>query len=182
MDGATESLLAQIVARLEAIEAKLDRARPDKAEALVESFGTLAERLPVLADAAGGVAGWVWEQAEARGVDPLAAAVTAAELGLDAARPQRLAIARAALDALDGLDPQEVGAALRTAVALLELPELRSALEATATTTALEAVSREARQPRGLWALVTSIGDLDVQRALSFGLALAKRFGAALGR
>ena len=86
---------------------------------LVDTFGTFAERLPVVADAAATGASWAWSQAEQRGVDPIATGQRAAALGLTLAHPDNLALAERllasrrnlvlALDALDAIDPATIG-------------------------------------------------------------------------
>jgi hypothetical protein len=219
--------MEQLDARLAALERKLDAAAPwagdpqaaasverlaarlDRVERLVEALGTLAERLPTITDAAGTMAGWAFDQAQARGVDPIAAGQDAAALGLELARPENLALVRrllasrgsleTALDAVESVDPGDLkavaqnGAQLtRTLAALLRLPELRALLEASAdpaalgtartATTALVETRKQPIQPLGMFAAVRKLGDPDVQRAVGFTLALAKRFGELIGR
>ncbi|MEQ1501881.1 MAG: DUF1641 domain-containing protein [Myxococcota bacterium] len=217
-------VLDQISARLAALERKVDALAPpraqapaeglsrltdrlDRIEAAIDAVGTFAERLPVIADAAGTGATWAWHQAEQRGVDPIVAGQAAAELGLDLARPENLAFAKRllanrrsaeiALGALDAIDPADLevvatrGAALtRTLAAVLKSPELARILEAGADPTALKTAESattalvEARkdpiEPVGPFGALMKLGDPDVKRAVGFSLALAKRFGRLL--
>lgn len=212
----------QILARLEALEQKIDalsglavlltRLGPDgldRVEAAVEAMGTFAQRLPVIADAAGTSVDWAMDQAEKRGIDPLALGADTGELLLEAAKPENLALARrllaqrrsleTALDAVEAIDPEDLravtknGAALtRTLAMVLRSPELAKLLEAganpaalstaEAATTALVEVRAQPPEQVGLFAAVRKMGDPDVQRAVGFTLGLAKRFGQLLGR
>ncbi|MEZ4236052.1 MAG: DUF1641 domain-containing protein [Myxococcota bacterium] len=214
--------LAHLNARLDAIEQKLDRMAPargaglerlgdriDKIEAAIDAFGTFAERLPVLADAAGSGATWAWRQAEAAGVDPLRAGQQGAALALELAREENLALAQkllarrkaleTALAALDGVSDDDLetvatrGAALTGTLAkLLRSAELERLLAAGAepaalataagATTALFEKRNEPVEPVGPFGALFKLGDPDVKRAVGFTLALAKRFGQLLGR
>jgi hypothetical protein len=222
--------LERIAARLDALERKIDAmghnggsgsalsastlegrlaARIDRIETLVDTFGTFAERLPVVADAAATGASWAWSQAEQRGVDPIATGQRAAALGLTLAHPDNLALAERllaskanlvlALDALDAIDPADVeivvkqGSSLtKTLAAVLRAPELARLLQAgadpgalgtaEAATTALVETRKQPVEPVGLFGALKKMGDPDVQRAVGFTLALAKRFGQLLGR
>jgi hypothetical protein len=211
-----------LLARLDAIEQKLealsglarvvDQLGPQGLERLgaaVDAVGTFAERLPVIADAAGTSVDWAMDQAERRGIDPLATSVDAGELLLEAARAENLALAKrlmaqrrsleTALQGLEGIDPEDLrtvasnGAALtRTLAVLLKSPQLGRLLEATsnpatlstaeAATTALVDVRAQPTEAVGLFAALRRMGDPDVQRAVGFTLGLAKRFGQLLGR
>jgi hypothetical protein len=211
-----------LLPRLEAIEQKLealsglarvvDQLGPgglQRLGAAVDAVGTFAERLPVIADAAGTTVDWAIDQAERRGIDPLGTGADAGELLLEAARAENLALARrllaqrrsleTALQGLEGLDPEDLrtvasqGPALtRTLAVLLRSPQLARLLEATsnpatlstaeAATTALVDVRAHPPEPVGLFAALRRMGDPDVQRAVGFTLGLAKRFGQLLGR
>jgi uncharacterized protein YjgD (DUF1641 family) len=67
--------------------------RIDRIEAMVDTLGTFAERLPVLGDAAGATVAFAMQQAESRGIDPVAAGLQASTLGLELLRPSSLALA-----------------------------------------------------------------------------------------
>lgn len=216
--------LERIAARLHALEHKIDALsgsergqvletrladRIDRIEAMVDAFGTFAERLPVITDAAATGASWAWSQAEQRGIDPIATGQKAAELGLVMALPENLALAerlvasrsmlKLALDALDTVDPADLevvakqGASLtHTLAAVLRAPELARLLTAgadpgalgtaEAATTALVETRKGPVEPVGMFGALRKMGDPDVQRAVGFTLALAKRFGQLLGR
>lgn len=216
--------LERISARLDALERKIDALSPsaggsvlearladriDRIETMVDTFGTLAERLPIAADAAASGASWAWSQAEGRGIDPIAAGLKAADLGMTLAMPENFALAerllatratlKLALDALDRIDPADLevvvtqGAALtHTLATVLRTPELGRLLQAgadpgalgtaEAATTALVETRKLPSEPVGLFGALKKMGDPDVQRAVGFSLALAKRFGQLLGR
>jgi hypothetical protein len=213
---------AVLLARLEAIEQKLDALSAlarvvdqlgpggiQRLGAAVDAVGTFAERLPVIADAAGSTVDWAIDQAERRGIDPLGTGADAGELLLEAARAENVALAKrllaqrrsleTALQGLESIDPEDLrtvatsGPALtRTLAVLLRSPQLSRLLEATsnpatlstaeAATTALVDVRAQPPEPVGLFAALRRMGDPDVQRAVGFTLGLAKRFGQLLGR
>jgi len=181
--------------------------RLDKATAMIDALGTMAEKLPILSDAAATGAGWAWSQAEAQGIDPIATGRRAAELSLQLAHDdnidlvERLLTRRGdvemLLDAADTIDPDDLrtvatqGAALTKKLAtLLKAPELARVLDATAdptalstveaATTALVASRSEKIESVGLFGVLGKMGDPDVQRAVGFTFALAKRFGQLL--
>lgn len=190
------------------VAAAVDRLidRLDKVEAAVEMVGHLAERVPTLADAAGTTAGWAYDQAVAAGVDPIAAGQTAAALALRAGQPETLALAERMLDqsdtlalVLDAADKVkredlevvlEQGAALTGQLAaLLKTPELARLLDAgpkavgvaeTASTALVETRATKV-EAMGPIAAFFAMRDPDVQRAVGFSLAVAKRFGQKLG-
>lgn len=202
-----ETVLARIADRLDALETKLDAAAPwsgdaaarasvdrlvqrlDRIEALVDAWGTFAERLPVIGDAAGSMGAWAWAQAEQRGVDPLASGLAAAELGVELGRAENLAlvqrllrqraVAEAALEALDGVEPAAVKALVEAGAALLKNPAALGA--ATAASTALVQV-KPTDPPPTVWGMLQLLVDGDVHRALAYGLTVAKRFGTAISR
>lgn len=218
-----ESLVERLSARLDAIERKIDGLstrsgapglagladRIDKIEAAVDAFGTLAQRLPVIADAAGDGATWAWQQAEASGVDPIRAGQQTAALAIELAREENLALVsrllarrgslEVALDALERVDEADLrtiatrGAALsRTLARLLGSETLERLLTVSAdpealstaerATTALVEARREPAESVGPFGALRKLGDPDVKRAVGFSLALAKRFGQLLAR
>ena len=220
--GTNGTDMSAILARLDALDTKLDalsglqrtldRLGPDglaRLESAIHALGTFAERLPVVADAAGTSVRFAMQQAEARGIDPIASGVDAGELMLEAARAENLALARRllaqrealtdAVSALESIDKADLrtltlqGAALsRTLAAALRTPELSALLEvgasspvlstAQAATTALVSTRKEPVEEVGLFGALSKMGDPDVKRAVGFTLGLAKRFGALLGR
>jgi uncharacterized protein YjgD (DUF1641 family) len=183
--------------------------RLDRATAMVDALGTLSEKMPTLADAAASGAGWAWAHAEAAGIDPISTGRRAAALSLELAHPDNLDLVErllkrkgdllTLLDAAEAVDPAHLkviarqGAALTPKlVKLLERPELARLLDAGAdastlstaelATTALVATRAESPAPVGMFGALGKMGDADVQRAVGFTLALAKRFGQLLGR
>lgn len=215
MDTDLAASLERLNARLDALEHRLEGVaalgrladRLERIEAMVDAFGTLAERLPVVADAAGTTATWAWQQAEARGIDPIETGRRAADLGAALARPEGLALAERllakqallekTLDALDAVPQDDLlavaqhGAALTGKLAaLLRAPELARLLDAggnpsalataEAATTALVEARAAKIEPVGPFGALRALGDPDVQRAVGFSLALAKRFGQVL--
>lgn len=216
MDTDLAAALDRLNTRLDALERKVDALsafaaltdRMDKLEAMVDALGTFAQRVPVIADAAGTGATWAWQQAEARGIDPIAAGRRAAELGAELAKPESLAIAERllakrrllerTLDAVDGVAEDDLvavatdGAKLAGKLAaFLRTPELARLLDASgdpkalataeAATTALVETRKAAIEPVGPIGAFMKLGDPDVKKAVGFSLALAKRFGQVLG-
>lgn len=201
------------------VSATLDRLvdRLDKLEAAVEMLGHLAERVPVLADAAGHVATWAWNQALDAGVDPIEAGRAGATLALRAGTPEKLELAgnllddaniallrrllaqretlSLALDAAERVDRDDLkvvleqGAAMTGKLAaLLNAPELSRLLDAGPTavgvaesaSTALVETKGIGVEPVGPVGALFALRDPDVQKAVGFGLAVARRFGARL--
>lgn len=234
-DDALTQALDRIATRLDALERKVDAISPaagdtlgarvgdpavrdglarlldrvENVEAMVDTLGTFASRVPVVADAAGTTAAWAWSEAEARGVDPIASGQRAAGLLVEASREENLALVErllakratleSALDALDAVDPKDLdtvtrqGAALTGKLAaLLRIPELASLLDAGAdakalttarfATTALVETRGQPIESVGPIGALMKLGDTDVKRAVGFTLSLAKRFGQLLDR
>jgi hypothetical protein len=92
MDGTVERSLIDALTRL---EARLDRleAKVDDLSASTASLRAAAARLPIVADAAGATAQFVWDELAADGIDPIATGTRAATLARQAARPEMLALA-----------------------------------------------------------------------------------------
>ncbi len=183
------------------IQAAMDRilARIDKLEAMIDTLGTLGQRLPVLAEAAGSTASWAWDQAVAQGVDPIQAGQRTAALALAAGHPDNLALAErllarggtlsATLDALDQVDDAELIGLLQrllarrhTLSALLDALDQLDDADVEAVADALVATRRESAPEVGPVAAFFRLGDPDVKRAIGFSLELAKRMGAILRR
>jgi hypothetical protein len=146
--------------------------RLDRIESLVETFGTFAERVPTLADAAGTTATWAWAQAEAAGIDPIESGRRGAQLLLELGKPEVLDMAERLVERRVRLER------LLAAFDRFE-PELAPLLDV-GTATAL--VPSEEVQPLGLFGVLRKLGDPDVQRATGFLFAFLKRFGKLLGR
>lgn len=245
----TAEALARILDRLDAIEAKVG-GTSGLTPAAVTLLNTLADRLPTLTDAAGASAAFAWKTAEANGVDPLAAGLTAAHLAATLARPEHLAaagrltekalqhtniaeraidaaptlakvldrldvverataqlpllakaldrapLAEATLDAAADIDPAALravlgqgGKMLGKLAKILSAPEFQRLIDAAdattfgvaaEATTALVETRGAAPQPVGAFGALKAMGDPDVQKAVGFTLAVAKRFGQSL--
>jgi len=206
--GATPAPALPALARPE-VQQGLDDllGRLDKATAMVDALGTLGQKLPVLADAAAGGATWAWGQAEAAGIDPMVTGKRAAALSLELAQDDNLALVERLLahkgdlelllDAAEAIDADDLkvvttqGAALTKKLAVvLKAPEFTKLLDAgadpsalstaEAATTALVQTRGQAIESVGLFGVLGKMGDADVQRAVGFTFALAKRFGQLL--
>jgi len=181
--------------------------RLDKATAMVDALGTFGQRLPIIADAAATGATWAWQQAEDAGIDPLQTGKKAAALSLELAHDDNLALVERLLahkgdlllllDAAEAIDADDLkvvttqGAALtKKLAAVLKAPEFAKLLDAgadpsalstaEAATTALVQTRGQAIESVGLFGVLGKMGDADVQRAVGFTFALAKRFGQLL--
>lgn len=190
--------------------AGLDRlaSRLDRIEAAIDLVGHVAERMPVFTEAAGDLATWAYEQAVEAGVDPVQAGIdgariallerlladdTFALLGQLLDRSDRLEILLSAVDAVPADDLRvlaEQGAAMTSKLAvLMQTPELARLLDtgpqavglAERASTALVETRGIGADPVGPFAAFMALNDPDVKRAVGFGLAVAKRFGAKLG-
>jgi uncharacterized protein YjgD (DUF1641 family) len=72
--------------------------RLDRIEATVDTFGNLASRVHIAGDALAESATYAFQQANAHGVDPIAAGTAAAGLAAKAAQPDALSLVDKALD------------------------------------------------------------------------------------
>ena len=72
--------------------------RIDQIETAVDTFGYLASKVHVAGDALAVSASYAFEQAEAHGIDPMAAGIVAAGLAAKAAQPEALSLVDKALD------------------------------------------------------------------------------------
>jgi hypothetical protein len=202
-------VLRQLIARLDRLEQKVDSLTVTS-----ERTTAVLDRIPVVAEAAGQTAQWLFDEATADGVDPIALGEQAAALGRKAARPEMLALADRLvgrsgdltflLDQMDGLDRKlsEVGVS-RAALAqagidvAARLAQASQSKEATAlvangpldrealdvlgkASRAMVEVRRQPVEPMGLFGTLRAMGDADVQRAVGFTFAIARRFGQLL--
>ncbi len=203
-EQSTEALLREVLERLDRLEARMEAIQHT-----ADGLRPAVEKLPVVVDAAGTMAQTAYDEAVARGVDPIAASLTMAELAAEAARPEALAtlqrlLARQALlhktlDVVDRLEAEgaldalmEKGAKVAPKLTKLmdhpavdELLDLVTdqpqALEAAAVATdALVETRRSGWSPAGLFAPLTALLDADIQKAAGFALAVAKRIGQKL--
>ena len=184
---------ADLAARMDRLERKLD--------ALTEGLSALtafSSKAEVLTDAAGETAAFAWNEAEQRGVDPFAAGEAAMELAFQLSDPatmelvgkllERTDALEAAVEALDGVDAADLAKAMKATTGLLANADfqklLAAAPEALAVagpaTTALTETRSAGWQPKGPIGALMAISDPEVQKAVGFTLAVAKKFGAAL--
>lgn len=200
----TEQLLTRVLERLDRMEARLDAL-----QGATHLLGTLADKAPVMIEAAATTATWAWDQAEARGIDPIASGQAAADVALEAGKPASIATLKRllakqdslhkTLDAVEKLEKDGTldaliahGTELGPKVAKLVksasyLKMLDHALSNTQAldvagdaTTALVETRQGGFKPLGLFGQLGMLMDADVQKALGFGLAVAKRFGQKL--
>lgn len=77
-------LLAKVLARLDAIDAKVDE--------MHRAYATIAARGPAIADGAAASAQYAWDQAVASGIDPIDTAERIVPIAIEAARPKSIAL------------------------------------------------------------------------------------------
>lgn len=185
--------LAEIADRMDRLERKLD--------ALTEGLAaitSLNSKVGTLADAAGDSAAYAWNQAERMGIDPIERGQLGLELALKLSEPENMALVgkllertdalEAAVGALDGVNADDLAAAMQATTALLGNPDFRKLLDAAPAaltvagpaTTALTQTKSSGWDPKGPFGALMAIRDPDVQKAVGFTLAVAKKFGAAL--
>ncbi len=198
--------LDRVLARLDALERRIDglgALTPEAAAALNQVAG----RIPTVVEAAGSVAAFAWREAEKRDIDPVQTALRATDALphlvklLDRVDLLEKAVARtdladALLDASATIDPATLSDVLKRSAPLLarfsrllarpELPALLDAVDgatlgiaAQATSALVEGRSTPAT-PVGPIKALFSLNEPDVQRALGFALAVARKFGQRL--
>ena len=195
--SSVSSALDAILKRLDQLEAKIDAISPpgavgtpavaqlgdpevqaglgrilerlDKVEAMIEAMGTFGQRLPALGEALGRVASQGYEQAKARGIDPVATGQRALELGLTAAQPQTL-------DLLEKLLAKQ-----GTLLALLEAADGLDDDQLATVGTALVETWRSPIPMAGPLRALFAMGDPDIMRTIGFSLEFAKKLGSKLG-
>lgn len=189
----TADPVEQLAARLERLEQKLD--------ALTEGLAaltSLSARAGLLAEAAGDTAAFAWREAEKAGVDPIERGQAGLELALRLSEPGTMALVgklvdrtdalEAAVGALDGVSGADLARAMKATTALLANPDFQRLLDAAPAalavagpaTTALTETKRSGWEPKGPIGALMAISDPEVQRAVGFSLAVAKRLGKAL--
>ncbi len=169
--------------------------RIDKIEAMVDAFGTLAQRLPQLADMLGDATTFVQGEAAKRDLDPLErgaewAALTEKALSREqVARLSRLLDKGPLLDVATTVDPADLAvltAELPRIARLLRSPAARALLDnldegaMRLAGTALAATKDLTVEPTGAFGALRALGDSNVRKAVGFALGVARRFGAAL--
>ncbi|MCB9676134.1 MAG: DUF1641 domain-containing protein [Alphaproteobacteria bacterium] len=181
----TAELLTQVLERLDRLEKRIDAI-----QGTTDGLAALGEKVPVFVELAGATASFAQQQAEANGIDPVGTGLQAAEIALVAAKPDSIAtvkrlLAKQALlhKTLDAVERLEADGTLDvlidkgTAVA----PTLAKTVGVAETaTTALVETQSSGFQPLGLFGQLKAMMDPDVQKAMGFGLAIAKRFGQKL--
>ena len=181
--AATVDSSEALVERLERLEAKLD-----SLTASLAAISSFSQKTGLLAEAAGDGASFMWDLAEARGVDPIARGQQGIELALRLSDPKQMALVDKLLDAADSVDPADLDRVLIVSTALLSNPNFHALLEGAPdalavvgpATTALTETRASGFDPVGPFGALTALLDGSVQKAVGFSLALAKRFGAKI--
>lgn len=184
---------AALAARLDRLEQKID--------ALTEGLAAvtaLSSKVHLIGEAAGDSAAFAWNEAEQRGIDPMERAQQGLELAIQLSEPENMELVgkllartdalEAAVSALDGVDGDDLAKALSQTTALLGNPHFQKLLASAPTaleiagpaTTALTETKGAGWQPKGPIGALMAITDPEVQKAVGFTLAVAKRFGAQL--
>lgn len=204
MSDTTESLLRQVLERLDQLEARLDAVQKN-----TDQVAALQAKTPAVIELAASSAEFAWGAAEAAGIDPIQSGQKAADIALQAGTMENLAVVERALsktallakslDAVEALEKDgtldvlvEHGAALAPSLAaMIQKPGVRKLIEATssddkaidtveAATAALVETRSQGFTALGLFGQLGMLMDGDVQKAIGFSLAIAKRFGQKL--
>ncbi|MFK7928968.1 MAG: DUF1641 domain-containing protein [Myxococcota bacterium] len=181
--------------------------RMDSLEAAARSLETVAERAPIMIDAAALTADYFMRQADEAGVDVFARGFQGAALLEKASRPENMALVEGVLDhgetigfATDKLlnsplmERENLEATLDLVTrltevastpafkALLDSGVLESSTLSTAgdATTALVEARAAKPAPLGMFGVLGKLGDADVKKAMGFTFELLKRFGSRL--
>ncbi len=210
-DARIAETLERLLARLDALEQKVDQlAARSLSEDAVGALDTFAGRVPTIADAAGSGAAYAWRQAEAAGIDPIAAGLATVELATILGKPANIeaagrlaekamgqaALLEEVLDASADVDPVALATVVRSGgkmlgrlAKILSSPEFQRLVDtadastfdvASSATGALVAVRASPAQPVGPFGALKAMNDPDVRKAVGFTLAVAKRFGQTL--
>lgn len=185
MSGGGNAALPEVLSRPDVVEG-LNRIllRMDALEDVASALEVLVERAPIIVDGTAEVVDAFMNEAAGRGVDVF----QRGELGLGllekATRPETMALAESLLDddVVKNLSRLAEVASSPAFEKLLDSGLLDPAVLGTAgsATTALVDARSGGIQPVGLFGTLGKLGDKDVQKAVGFAFALAKRFGAAL--
>lgn len=204
MSETTDELLRQVLERLDRLETRLDKVQKN-----TDDVAALQGKAPAVVELVASSAEFAWAQAEAAGIDPIKSGQIAAGIALQAGTETNLAVVERllsktallskTLDAVEGLEADgtldalmEHGPALAPALAkMLKKPAFRKLVEeasaddkaidtAQAATTALIETRTQGFPALGLFGQLKMLGDGDVQKAVGFTLAIAKRFGQLL--
>lgn len=177
MADVSNTTLDALAVRLDTLEDKLDRLTQ-----ALDAVTRFSGRVGLLADAAGDTAAWAWNEAEARGIDPIERGQDAIQLAERLSDPEQMALVGKLLDradllheTLNALDSVDEGA-LRSLVAAA--PDVVGF--ASPATEALVAVRSGGAAPVGPIGALLKLSDPDVQKAIGFSLAMAKALGQRL--
>lgn len=181
--------------------------RVDALESGVRTLETVAERAPVLIDAAAETADLFMNQAQDAGIDVFERGMQGAAVLEKASRPENLALVDGLLDHGETLqfatekllnsplmERENLEATLELLGRLTEVastPAFQKLLDsglledsalgtAGAATTALVEARSANIEPVGMFGVLGKLGDPDVKKAMGFTFALLKRFGAKL--
>lgn len=161
-DARIAETLDRLLARLDALERKVDQlAARTLSEDAVGVLDTFAGRVPTIADAAGSGAAYAWQQAEAAGIDPIAAGMATVGLVTTLGKPAHIeAAGRLAEKAMGQTELVEkaLDAAPRLGKALDRLDLLEKVLDASGDVdpAALETVVRQGGKMLGRIAKILS--------------------------
>lgn len=204
MSETTDALLRQVLERLDHLEARLE-----KVQKSTDDVAALQGKAPAVIELVASSAEFAWAQAEAAGIDPIQSGQIAAGIALQAGTTENLAVVERALaktallsktlDAVEKLEADgtldalmEHGTVLAPSLAgMLKRPGLRKLITeasaddkaidtAQAATTALIETRTQGFPTLGLFGQIKMLMDNDVQKAIGFSLAVAKRFGQLL--
>lgn len=203
-DVETQELLTKVLERLDRLEARLDAV-----QGTTDALAPVTAKVPVVVEAVASTAQFAWDKAEEQGIDPIASGLAGLEIAQIAAEAESLATVKRLLGkqallhktldvaekleadgTLDKLLDHSVALAPRM-VGMLDKPAVVGLLDqalddpkvvetASAATSALVETKQGGWKPAGLFAPLTALMDADVQKAVGFTLAIAKRFGQKL--
>lgn len=203
-DDDTRELLTKVLDRLDRLESRLDAI-----QGTTDALAPVTAKIPVVVEATASTAQFAWNQAEAKGIDPIATGLVGLEIAQIAAEAESLATVKRllgqqallhkTLDVAEQLEadgtldkllhhsvtmaPKMIGMLEKPAVAALldqALDDPQVVDTAVAATDALVETRKQGWSPAGLFAPLTALMDGDVQKAVGFTLAIAKRFGQKL--
>jgi len=181
-EPSTAELLNQVLQRLDHLEKRLDTI-----QSTTDEISAISEKVPVFIEAAGTTSSWAWNQAQTKGIDPIQTGLEAMDIATEAARPEAIATVKRLLGmqallhkTLDAVDRLEADGTLDTLVdkGSAVAPALAKTIGVAETaTTALIETQASGFQPLGIIGQLKALMDPDVQKAIGFSLAIAKRFG-----
>ncbi|MEZ4318955.1 MAG: DUF1641 domain-containing protein [Myxococcota bacterium] len=181
----TAELLTQVLERLDRLEKRIDAI-----QGTTDALAAVGDKIPVFVEMVGATASFAHHQAEAHGIDLVETGVSATDVALEASRPASIAtvkrlLAKQALlhKTLDAVERLEADGTLDVLVdrGTSVAPQLAKTLGVAETaTTALVETQASGWPTLGLFGQLKAMMDPDVQKAIGFSLAIAKRFGQRL--